>query len=181
MAKVRTLITAEQLPEIARDQRVELVDGELVEMTPVGFTHGYLVPRLVMLLGPAAESAKAGVIVTEVGFVLSRNPDTVRAPDVAFISAERLGSEEQEGFFEGAPDLAIEVLSPGDRASEVQAKIREYLNAGSRLVLVVDPRTRTFTAHHPGGDAHVYGDNEAITLDLLPGFVFRPAELFRRN
>ena len=115
----------------------------------------------------------------ETGFRISQDPDTVRAPDAAFICAERAGSELPEGFFPGPPDLAVEVLSPNDRASEVIAKVRDWLDAGCRAVWVVDPKTRTVAVYH--------GNREAVLLqitdtlgggDLLPGFVVPVADLF---
>ena len=125
---------------------------------------------------------KLGEVGTEQGFILSRNPDTVRAPDVHFVSSERLRPANEDGFFEGAPDLAVEVLSPEDRASEVQEKIREYFSAGARLVLVADPRTETVTVHHPSGRAQVFSGEQEVPLeDILPGFSFRVANLFRKD
>ncbi len=180
MGQTKTLITAEQLMEIASDRRVELVRGELVEMSPVGLTHGALVVRLASWIQLFVAERKLGLVGSELGVILARNPDVVRAPDIAFISAARLPSRGREAFFEGAPDLAVEVLSPGDRAGAVQEKIREYLAAGTRLVLVADPQSQTVTAYRPSGDAHIYtGADEVSGESVLAGFSFRPADLFR--
>ncbi|MGH8247923.1 MAG: Uma2 family endonuclease, partial [Gammaproteobacteria bacterium] len=141
MGQTKTLITAEQLPAIAGDRRVELVDGELVSMSPVGLTHAWVVGRFTHWLESFVGEKKLGRVGPELGCVLRRNPDVVRAPDVCFIASGRLRGINQEGYFEGAPDLAIEVLSPDDTASAMQEKMREYLAAGARLVWFADPRT----------------------------------------
>ena len=144
-------MTAKQLLDISNEGRSELVRGELVRMSPVGRVHGRLVVRLLSWLGPFVSERKAGEVVTEVGFVLSRHPDTVRAPDGSFMSSARLGAPDDDGFYESAPDLAVEVLSPEDRPGKIQEKIREYLAAGT---------------------------DKVSANDLLPGFSFRPADLF---
>jgi len=180
MSVTRTLINAEQLPEIAHGKRCELLRGELVEMPPPQKKHSWIVARLIAWMFPFVREGKLGVVGTELGFILQRNPDTVRAPDVYFVSVSRWGDPDADDYFEGAPDLAVEVLSPSDRASEVQEKIREYLAAGCPLVWVVDPGSETVTAYHPGGDAQIYSGNQEVTGEqVLPGFSFRAAELFR--
>ena len=118
-------MTAEQLPESAGDRRTELVRGELVEMSPVGGPHSLIVLRLGSWLYSFVTQRKLGFAGTELGVILRRKPDTVRAPDLYFIAAAR--RVPARGFFDGAPDLAVEVVSPEDRASELQEKIREYL------------------------------------------------------
>ncbi len=159
---------------------MELVRGELVEMTPVNYPHSRLVPRLAGWMDSFVEQWKLGAVGIALGFILSRDPDVVRAPDIYFLSASKLNQVNPESFFEGAPDLAVEVLSPDDRASAVQEKVREYLAAGARLVWVADPRSKTVTAYQPSGEARVYSGNEEVTgEDVLPGFSFRPADLFR--
>ena len=179
MAETSTLITAEQLREMAQDQRVELVRGQLVEMPPRGWEEGTIVPLLVSWLVPFVMERKLGQVNCGLGFILARNPDLVRGPDIALISAARLAGAPARGFFAGAPDLAVEVVSPLARVSEMQRKIREYLNAGSRLVWLVDPLSETVTAYHPSGDAHVYSGTQEVTgEDVLPGFSFRAADLF---
>ena len=170
-------MTAEQLPESAGDRRTELVRGELVEMSPVGGPHGRIVIRLGSRLDSFVSQRKLGAVATEFGVILRRKPDTVRAPDLCFIAAGR--TIPRRGFFQGAPDLAVEVVSPEDRASELQEKVREYLAAGSRLVWLVDPQSETVTVYRPSGDAHVYSGNEEVSGEpVLPGFSFRPADLF---
>ena len=178
MGQAKTLMTAEQLLEIAGNRRTELVRGELVEMSPVGGKHSRIVAQLIHWLYSFVAERKLGEVGTERGFILARHPDVVRAPDVYFLSGAR--GEPTDGFFEGAPDLAVEVVSPEDRASLVQEKIRQYLAAGSRLVWLVDPQSQTVTAYRPSGEARVYSGEEQVSGEgVLPGFSFRPAELFR--
>jgi Uma2 family endonuclease len=177
-----TLMTAEDLLKLPDDgfHKHELVRGELVRMAPPGLGHGDTASAFVEVLRPFVRDHQLGRVFTESGVVLARGPDTVRGPDVSFISAARLPPPEQRaGYFEGAPDLAIEVVSPGDTATEVLEKIHEYLAAGARLVWVADPKTRTVTAYRPDGSAHVY--KEADTLsgeDVLPGFTVLVRQLF---
>jgi Uma2 family endonuclease len=176
---VKTLMTVEQLWELGDTRRTELVRVELIEMPPASGRHACLVARLIRWVDQYTTDRMLGEVGTQWGFILARDPDIVRGPDVAFVAAARLIGAGSEGFFAGAPDLAGEVLSPTDRASEVQAKTREYVAAGARLVWIIDPQTQTVTVHRPSGDAHVYaGDDQVTGEDVLPGFSFRCAELF---
>ena len=117
MATTKTLMTAEQLLGIAGSRRCELVRGELVEMSPVGKTHSWIVALLLSWMVSFVREHKLGRVGTELGFILARNPDVVRAPDICFVSAQRWKGTDPHGFFEGAPDLAVEVVS--DRKSVV--------------------------------------------------------------
>ena len=114
------------------------------------------------------------------GFILFLEPDTVRAPDAAFVSNERAaGQKRREGFFEGAPDLAVEVISPDDTEEEVAAKVLDYLEAGTRLVWVIRPRTRTVTAYRSRADIHLLtGEDRLDGGNILPGFSIRLEEIF---
>src|SRR6266478_2112955 len=156
-----TLITAEQLLARAGNGGAELVRVVLVELMPVGLLHSRLVGRWLAWLG----------------VVLARDPDLVLAPDIYFLSKARVSHPTSTRFFDGAPDLAVEVLSPDDRAGKPQEKIRDYLKAGTQQVWIVDPDSSTVTVHLPGGAAQTYsGDIEVAGGDMLPGFSFRPAE-----
>jgi len=174
-----TLVTAEQLLARAGDGRAELVRGELVELPPVGLLHALLVGRLLMWLSLFLDKHKLGLAGTELGVVLARDPDHVVAPDIFFLSSARVFQPTSRRFFEGAPDLAVEVLSPDDRAGKTQEKIRDYLRAGTRQVWIVDPDTATVTVHLPGGASQSYaGESEVSGGDVLPGFSFRPSDWF---
>jgi Uma2 family endonuclease len=111
--------------------------------------------------------------------VLARGPDDVRAPDLAFIALERLPDGRlPDGFVEGAPDLAIEILLPNDRVMETEAKVEAYLTAGARAVWVVNPRARHLTVHTPDGLARILRETDDLATDVLPGFRCRVAEIF---
>jgi Uma2 family endonuclease len=115
----------------------------------------------------------------ETGFQIARDPDTVRAPDVGFVLSEREPGEPVKGYFPGPPDLAVEVLSPDDRASEVLAKVRDWLAAGCRRVWVVDPRTRTVSVYRSPSEIVVLSESDTLTdEELLPGFHLPVGEIF---
>ena len=177
------ITSAEELLKLPDDGfRYELVKGELRRMTPSGYTHGVIAANLT---GPISVYVRAHalgqVCGAETGFRIARAPDTVRAPDIAFIRQARRGSEPwPDGFFEGAPDLAVEVLSPNDTAVDVEEKIDEWLRAGCALVWVVNPRRQPVSVYRPGGLVNIV--TEADTLDggdLLPGFTLPVADIFR--
>lgn len=175
------LVTAEELARLPDDgYRYELVEGRLVRMSPVTLHHGRIVMRIGFLLSRHLEQHPVGVIGAEVGFTLATNPDTVRGPDVAFIRSARVPKTGGRGFFKGAPDLAIEVLSPDDRAREVKAKIEEYLAKGVRIVVVVDPSDQTATVFRHGA-AKVMLESQTDVLDLsdvISGFRCQLREIF---
>ncbi|HEV8061926.1 MAG TPA: Uma2 family endonuclease [Gemmataceae bacterium] len=128
-------VTADGLLQMPNDGlRRELIAGELREMTPSGFEHGCVTMNFSVPLGSFVKENDLGVVsAAETGFLLATNPDTVRAPDVAFVARERLEPVRKlAGFFPGAPDLAVEVISPGDTYSEVEDKVQAWLHAGCR-------------------------------------------------
>ena len=181
MAEVKTLVTAEQFFEMPfPDVRTELVDGEIVQMSLPGYEHGRICSRINLRLAPFVEARGLGEVVTEVGFILRRNPDMVRGPDIAFVSREKLEAHgDTSKFWPGPPDLAVEVLSPEDRISEVLRKVGDYLEAGTRLVWVVDPETETVSAYRGLQQVRVYGAGEELPgEDVLPGFSLKLAEIF---
>jgi len=170
------ITTAEQLLSAGDIGRCELIRGELVRMMPPGDRHGQLAALLVHRLTAFVAQRSLGTVLGETGFVLSRDPDHVRAPEAAFLRADRTIGD---GFVEGAPDLAIEVVSPGDRPGEVREKVAEWLEAGAAAVWVVDPRARTVTVHDASRMSRVLED--AATLDggvVLPGFALGRREPF---
>ncbi len=176
-------LTAEDLPYLADDEgRSELVAGELIREPPPGAGHGGVTATLIERLLAFVRREKSGRVLAETGFVLARNPDTVRAPDAAFVSAERAKRSVRRGpYAEGAPDLAVEVLSPSNTEDDMAEKVREYLAAGGRAVWVIDPREQQVTVHRPGRPPHhlTRGD----TLDgapVLDGFRLPVAEIFEQ-
>jgi Uma2 family endonuclease len=183
MAVERGLMTAEELWALPDDgMRHELVAGELRTMAPTGFEHGGLETDVAYNLKHALRGRGAGRVVGgEVGFRLRRAPDTVRGADVAFVRAERLPAGRMPtGYFEGAPDLAVEIVSPGDTASEVEEKVREWLRDGAGAVWVIYPSGPGLVDHRPDGRARRHGpDDEVDGGDVLPGVRLRLADLLR--
>ncbi len=149
-------------------------------MSPVGSRHGAIAAEMAAILRDFVKPRRLGIVLgAETGFRIAQNPDTVRAPDAAFIRRDRIGAGLPQGFFPGAPDLAVEVLSPDDRASEVIAKVENWLEAGCLAVWVVDPKTRTVTVHHGTREAVILKPTDTLTGgDLLPGFGVPVAEIF---
>lgn len=176
------LMTAEELLTLPDDgMRHELVKGKLVTMTPTGARHSSTAARLIRsLVNHVAEHDLGEVFASEGGFVLATDPDTIRAPDVAFISRERIPEEGlPDGFWPGPPDLAAEVVSPNDTSEAVQAKVGEYLDAGTQLVWVVHPNARTVTEYKSLDEVRVLTEED--TLDggeVVPGFSAPVRELF---
>jgi Uma2 family endonuclease len=182
MASVTHVTTAQQLWEMPDSERFELVEGELVSMSPPGFDHGCLVLEIAAALREFAQPGRLGLVAVEAGFCLAHNPDTVRSPDVAYVRAERIPPEGVRAFFEGAPDLAVEVISPSDRASDVLAKAQEWLQAGCVAVWVVDPGTKSVTVYYRRPGALFLSSGDELTCEeLLPGFRLALADVFRRQ
>jgi Uma2 family endonuclease len=175
-------ITADELLMRPDDGfRHELIKGELTTMAPAGFQHGVLAGGIHTSLGEHVRKEGLGVVLAaETGFKIGSNPDTVRAPDVAFVSREhfeRVGPTAK--FWPGAPDLAVEVLSPGDTYSEVQDKVFDWLKAGTRMVAVVDPRKRVVTVYRSPAEIRVLtGDDMLDGGDVVPGWRLPLSALF---
>ncbi|MHC4550641.1 MAG: Uma2 family endonuclease [Planctomycetota bacterium] len=173
------ITTAEQLLRAGDIGRCELIRGELRLMIPAGDEHGRITVKLTCAVGNHVVAQQLGVLHgAETGFILSRDPDTVRAPDLAFTRTER-ASPPARGFVPAAPDLAVEVLSPDDRPGYVREKVAEWLEAGTLAVWVVDPRARTVTVHEPGQRPSVFGEADRVPGGaLLPGFAFAVRDVF---
>ena len=180
MSEIARLVTTEELEKFPDDDyRYELVGGRVIRMSPVGFQHGRVVARLCVLLGQHVQGRNLGVIATELGFELARHPDTVRAPDVAFIRQDRIPSKEPRGFWKGPPDLAIEVVSPDDRPSDVRTKVEEYLTRGVSLVVVVDPDERAVRVFCPSSPPITLAADALLDLgDVVPDFRCSVREIF---
>ena len=168
-------MTADELFHYSHEPfRTELVRGRLFEMEPAGALHGAVAAAICELLRTHVRARGLGTVFgAETGYVLEKDPDTVRAPDASFVTRERieaLGGIPSE-YFPGPPDLAFEVTSPRDRRGEAQSKIRSWLEAGTRAVVVVDPRKRIATIHRTPGVSQGYTAGEVLDLDdVLPGF-----------
>lgn len=175
-------VTAAQLLYLPDDgNRHELVRGELRQMPPAGSEHGHLALRIASRLERHVEAHALGrTYAAETGFKLASNPDTVRAPDAAFVSRERVEAAGRvEGYWPGAPDLAVEVISPGDTHSEVTEKALDWLEAGCRAVWVVDPRRRTVTVYRSRADIRILTTEDRLEdPEVIEGFDMTVAEIF---
>lgn len=182
MAEATALLTADDLLRMPDDGwRYELRQGELIRMSPTSGPHGRIGMRLASRLAVHVDEHGLGVVyMAETGFRLSDSPDTVRAPDIAFVRAERIPPEgEPEGFWPGAPDLAVEVTSPSDTADEIAEKVGEYLAAGCRLVVVMYLRRRQIGLYRPDGSARFVSIGDTLDLrEVVPGFACPVSELF---
>ena len=182
MRTAKTLTTADELFAMPDDGfRYELVKGELRRMPPSGSEHGAIVVNFAVLVGQFVKANAFGVVfAAETGFRLASDPDTVRAPDLAFVRRERIpeGGIPRE-FWTGAPDLVVEVVSPGDRYTEVEEKAQDWLDTGTRMVVVVNPRTRTVTVYHSPTEVIRLTESDLFNGDdVLPGFTCRVSEFF---
>ena len=175
-------LTAEELLTLPEDgHRYELLEGELVKMAPAGVKHGRIAMRIGALLEEYARRNNLGrVYAAETGFRIRTDPDTVRAADVSFVARERIPPDgEPDGYWELAPDLVVEVVSPYDSASYLQAKIKDWLDAGVKMVWVVYPETRSVTVHYPDGRATILEEGDILDGgDVLPDFRCPVREIF---
>ena len=182
MSTITKLTTAEELLSLPDDGlRYELVEGELRQMSPAGHDHGRITMRLASPLAQHIEENGLGeVYAAETGFMLRTNPDTVRAPDIAFIKQERVDQVgEPKGYWPGAPDLAVEVISPNDKVSEIEEKVKEWLEAGTSLVWIVSPKIRAVTVYHSLTDIVILTEKDMLTGgEVVPGFQYPVAKLF---
>lgn len=180
---VRSGVTAEEFWRICAgsDRRLELVDGVVVEMSPVNYAHAHYGSVLDGFLGPYARRHKLGCVYLDAGFIIRHDPDVVRGPDVAFVSAERIAAHPppETGFWPVVPDLAVEVVSPGDSADEVNERGQEYLTAGVRLVWVLYPRRRQVNVHRSTREARILFEQDVLDgEDVVPGFTLPLRELW---
>lgn len=176
------LMTADELLALPRGEfRYELVNGELKKMSPAGQKHGRITVRLTEPLAKHVRDHQLGqVYAAETGFKLKSDPDTVRAADIAFVRRERLEVlGETESYWPGAPDLAVEVNSPSDTVREVEKKVIEWLEFGSRLVWVVSSKLHTVTVYRSLTDIVALTEKDTLDGgDVVPGFQIAIAEIF---
>lgn len=177
------LLTIEEfsrLPELGAS-RLELVRGRVVREPPAGFGHSRSgISLAARLLTYVRKFGLGEVTGADGGFILFDDPPTVRAPDVSFVARERiLESGPPRGYFPGAPDFAIEIVSPSNTAREIAEKIADYLEAGARQVWVVEPRSRSITVHRPGCEPRTLWEGDEVDGgDVVPGFRVEVAVVF---
>lgn len=182
MSATKTLITADELLAMPNDgYRYELIKGELFQMVPPGGEHGVIAMKLAARLAVYVEDNTLGVVcAAETGFKIATDPDTVRAPDSAFISKEKIPATGiPKGYWPFAPDLAIEVISPNDIYGDVDEKVDEWLEAGTRLVIVINPRKRKVGLHRSRTDVTFLLDGDILKFDdIVPGFSYPVTKIF---
>ena len=174
-------VTGAQLLRMPWLNPCELVGGRIVCMTPTNPTHGRIEVNVAVALSRFVRTQNLGVVMAgEVGVFTTRDPDTVRAPDVLFLSRQRDALRTRgDGFLEVAPDLVVEILSPTDRPDALRHKLDEYIAAGVRTAWVIDPATRAVRVHRPDGDVRSFAAGEIVAgEDVLPGFELPVDEVF---
>ncbi len=180
--KEKRVWTAKDLLALADDEnRYELVRGELIMMTPASPRHGKFAARLVGALVSYTKEHELGEVYTaEPGFELETEPQTIRAPDVAFVRQERIPpAGEPEGFWAIAPDLVIEIISPSETAQMIHEKVADYLRAGTRLLWLVYPASQTVMEYHPPMEAQrLTVEDDLDGGDVVPGFRYLLKRLF---
>lgn len=173
-------VDAEQLARLSLpDKRIELVRGEIVVREPPAAWHGGISNNVAHCLTSFVREHDLGAVFgQDTGFQIAEDPDTVRAPDVAFVRAERLPEIPRRGYPTFAPDLVVEVLSAEDRPGAVLTKVGEWLEAGARMVWVLDPEARRATAYEPDGHLEILDAEDRLDgSDVLPGFTCPVEEL----
>lgn len=182
MSSIVELMTAQDLLQMPRDGfRYELVKGELKKMSPAGQKHGRIAARFTWRLAQHVETHRLGAVYSaETGFLLSSDPDTVRAPDAAFVARERIEETgDVEGYWPGAPDLAVEVISPGDTYAEVEEKTVQWIQAGARMVIVINPRNRTVAVYRSLNEISILEEDAILDAgEVVPGWKITVKELF---
>ena len=181
MSGAARIVSAEELARTPGSRYRELVRGVPRVFEPPGGVHGRLAGTIAARLHQHVERLGLGTVLVEAGYVVRRAPDTVRGPDVSFLSHARLPPDQlPEQFISGAPDLAVEIVSPAERWAEVEEKVADYLAGGARLVWIVEPRERRVTVRYPDRAPRVLTAGDALEgEDVVAGFVLPVAELFR--
>jgi len=172
--------TAEHLASVEIPGKwTELIRGRLVVREPPGTYHGRISANVVFALVAYARQHRAGTVVAQdTGFRIASDPDTVRAPDAAFLDVERSKRITRRGYSNVAPNVVVEVLSPDDRPGEVLEKVADWLNAGVELAWVVDPERREVRVHRADGSVALLGEHDQLAGEqVLPGFTCPVAEL----
>jgi len=176
------LWTADDLLALPEDDlRHEIIAGELIEMSPASAKHGRYAQDLGFFIDSHVRENRLGtVFAAETGFLIARDPDTILAPDIAFVRADRLPPEDTwEGFLELAPDLVVEVISPSDTASRVLSKVLMYLDAGTQLVVTLDPNRKVVVVYGPDRVGRILTVSDTLDGgDVLSGFRLPLADLF---
>lgn len=173
-------LTLEEFSRLPDDgNKHELSEGRLIVMPPVKSLHTLVALAILEALQAYLREQPIGRAIPEAGYVLSRNPLTVRQPDISVLSTDRIHATGDDDYFEGSPEVAIEVVSPSDTAQELAIKVEQYLRFGAKQVWIVFPKPRQIHVHEPGAHRMVLEESEVLTGgDVLPGFSVKVADLF---
>mgnify|MGYP000577924178 CR=1 FL=1 len=176
-----TPLTLPQYDKLPREVHGEVVRGRLLREPPHRTVHGLLVARVSALLSHFVDERRLGVVLSESGYITAQDPPTVRGPDVSFIAAERVADGlPADGYWEGVPDLAVEILSAEDRPGATADKVLEYLGGGAQAVWIVQPRTRALVVHLQGARIHALQEEDVLDgAPVLPGFHLPLTRLFQ--
>ena len=174
------LITGRDLLEMGDIGPCELIEGRIVPMSPTKLRHGRYEYRLAKFIGLFVEQHNLGeVMVGEVGIYVRRDPDTIRAADLLYISHERLAKASADDFLNVAPELVVEIMSPSDRWLDVRRKLRDYFSAGVDAVLVVEPDEQIISVFRSATEVSEFSADALLVIeDILPGFTLPVAEIF---
>lgn len=182
MTVVTEPMTAAALLDLPDDgRRYELIAGELIVMPPTGDEHGAIIIAIASSLNPYVREHRLGIVrASETGFLLTTNPDTVRAADIAFVARERVEREGRlRGYRRGAPDLVVEVISPSDRYTDVEDKVAVWFEGGARMVVVVNPRRQTGTVYRSPTQVRILTDADLLDGDdVVPGWQLPVTAIF---
>ena len=174
------LITGEELSKMPDSELCELIEGRIIPMSPTSHIHGRIEGRIYHLLASHVQANKLGqVMVGEVGIYIRRNPDTIRAADVLYISNARYAQARSQSYLDVAPELVVEILSPDDAWQAVMRKLADYFSVGVQVVWVADPETRSVYVYQSATSAQQFKEGDTLTApDVLPGFAVPLADLF---
>ena len=176
------LVAADELLRMPREPRCELVRGEVRTMTPPGQEHGDIAQLLAEVIGPYVRSRRLGRYYgSEIGFWIEHGPDTVRAPDGAFVRAERLPKGRNKGFVHGPPDLAIEILSPSDRRKRAVDKCSMWVTTGATMAVLIDPDRRIATVFTANAERELRAGKKLTFGELIPGLSIPLAAIFQSD
>jgi Uma2 family endonuclease len=181
MVAAKQFLTEAEFAEIDSPGRHDLVDGELWSRPPAQIPHGRYATRIILALGRFVEHPGIGEVLSgEIGYVLTVDRRTILCPDVAFVRSDRVPANEERGFFNGAPDLAVEVISPSERPQQIQTNVARYLSAGTTLVWCVYPELQQIVVYHHDLPPHILSVSDTLTADpVITGFQLPLRELFR--
>jgi Uma2 family endonuclease len=175
------LMTIEEFARLDNDEcSHELSDGELITMPPPGYERGLIVANLIGAIKPFVKAQGLGAVLSNSGFTIGRDPDTVLAPDIAYVQATApSAAPPPRGYPEFLPDLVFEIVSPSDNAAYVQRKVQKYLSAGVSMVVVIWPLTRTVSVHHTEGSSVMLSETDQLSFgEIIPGFSVAVNDLF---